>query len=214
MNSDSKYALGNDLRRRIEANLEGFERRPINEDGLRRAAVAIVVTASPAGGEASILLTFRPSGMRRHARQFALPGGRLDAGETTTDAALRELHEELRIKLGHDAVLGLLDDYETRSGFAVTPVVTWGGEIAEIDADPEEVDKVFRIPFRELDSDAIPHFHVEHQDQPPVLSSRFPSVGTRVFAPTAAMIYQFREVAIRGLGTRVDQYSQPEFAWK
>jgi 8-oxo-dGTP pyrophosphatase MutT (NUDIX family) len=212
--STGNYAFGDEMRRAIEDNLGRFERQEIVDDTLRRAAVAIVIVKNLDDDDAGILLTFRPSGMRRHARQFALPGGRMDEGETLVETALRELSEELRINLASGDVMGLLDDYPTRSGFAITPVVAWGGPAPEIDPDPEEVDKVFRIPFHELDSDAIPHFHVERDDEPPVMSSKFPSLGHRMFAPTAALIYQFREVGIRGLATRVADYGQPEFAWK
>ena len=212
--STNPYAFGDDLRRSVEENLGGFDRQEIEDESLRRAAVAIVIVKNLEDDDAGILLTFRPSGMRRHARQFALPGGRMDEGETLVETALRELREELRIDLGQDDVLGLLDDYPTRSGFAITPIVAWGGPAPVIDPDPEEVDKVFRIPFNELDSPAIPHFHVERDDEPPVLSSKFPSLGHRMFAPTAAMVYQFREVGIRGLATRVAHHGQPEFAWK
>lgn len=208
------HQFDDELRSTIERNLAGFERHAITDRELRRASVAIVVVRQPHGETASILLTFRPSGMRRHARQFALPGGRRDEGETTIEAALRELEEELRVSLGEGDVLGLLDDYPTRSGFAITPVVVWGGGAPKIDPDPEEVDEVFHIPFDELDSEAIPHFHIERDGEPPVLSSHFPALGGRMYAPTAAMIYQFREVAIRGLDTRVAHYSQPQFAWK
>lgn len=58
--------------------------------------------------------------MNRHAGQWALPGGKLDEGETAVDAALRELQEELGLQLTPDHVLGLLDDYTTRSGFVMT----------------------------------------------------------------------------------------------
>lgn len=212
--SGNIHMFGDDLRRSVQHNLSRFERRVIDDDGLKRASVAIVIIKEPAGDDASILLIFRPSGMRRHALQFALPGGRMDEGETSEQTALRELHEELRIDLTEGDILGLLDDYPTRSGFAITPVVVWGGGSPKIDPDPEEVDRVFRIPFAQLDSSAIPHFHIDREGEPPVLSSNFPALEGRMYAPTAAMVYQFREVGIRGLDTRVAHYSQPEFAWK
>ena len=212
--SSNIHMFGDDLRRSVEHNLSRFERRVIDDDGLKRASVAIVIVKEPASDDASILLIFRPSGMRRHAHQFALPGGRMDEGETSEQTALRELQEELRIDLTESDILGLLDDYPTRSGFAITPVVVWGGGSPEIDPDPEEVDKVFRIPFTQLDSSAVPHFHIDRDGEPPVLSSNFPALEGRMYAPTAAMVYQFREVGIRGLDTRVAHYSQPEFAWK
>lgn len=211
---NSPYTFDNDLRRSIARNLDRFEHRTIEDQTLRRAAVVAVVARSETDDSATMLLTYRPGGMRRHAHQYALPGGRSDEGETTVQTALRELQEELRVELDPADVLGVLDDYPTRSGFAITPIVAWAGADIEIDPDPVEVEKVFRIPFSELDSAAIPHLTEENNGEPPVLYSRFPTLGHRMYAPTAAMVYQFREVAIRGLDTRVAHYGQPEFAWK
>lgn len=202
------------LRARIAERLSRFPRLALDGAGMRHAAVAIVVARARAGDEACVLLTLRPATMRRHSSQYALPGGRMDAGETVIETALRELHEELRLELGPDAVLGLLDDYPTRSGFRITPVVLWGGVVSRIDPDPVEVAEVFRIPFRELDSDAMPLFRDTAHFDHPMLYSRLPTLGEPMYAPTAAMLYQFREAAIRGLATRVAHYGQPEFAWK
>lgn len=211
---NNQYAFNDDLRRSIEHNLTRFEHRTIEDETLRRAAVVVVVAKGETNDSATMILTYRPGGMRRHAHQYALPGGRSDEGETTIQTALRELHEELRVELDPADVLGFLDDYPTMSGFAITPIVAWANADLEIDPDPVEVEKVFRIPFSELDSTAIPHLTEEKNGEPPVLFSRFPTLGHRMYAPTAAMVYQFREVAIRGLDTRVAHYGQPEFAWK
>ena len=83
-------------------------------------------------GGAAFLLCRRAAGLNRHASQWALPGGRLDDGETPTVAARRETDEELGVDLGADAVLGLMDDYATRSGYVITPVVLWGGGRTEL----------------------------------------------------------------------------------
>src|SRR5580693_6301763 len=101
---------------------------------LKRAAVAIALTAD--AGETALLLTRRASSLRSHRAQWALPGGRCDAGETQIQSALRELREELGLALGEDAVLGLLDDYPTRSGYLITPVVVWAGAERTITANP------------------------------------------------------------------------------
>ena len=211
---DHPHTFGDGLRRSIQDKLDRFERRAIDDPELRRAAVSVVVVKSVHDDGASMLLTYRPGGMRRHAHQYALPGGRMDEGESVIQTALRELHEELRIELTGEDVLGFLDDYQTVSGFAITPIVLWGGEAPQIVPDPVEVEKVFRIPFTELDSTAIPLLDEERPGEPPVLSSEFPALGHRMYAPTAAMVYQFREVAIRGLDTRVAHFGQPQFAWK
>jgi 8-oxo-dGTP pyrophosphatase MutT (NUDIX family) len=208
------YVFGTDLRARLAARLAAFERRPIEDPELRQAGVVLVVVKSEATDEASLLLTKRPDSLRRHAGQYALPGGRLDPGETPTEAALRELHEELRLELKPDAILGLLDDYPTRSGFRITPVVVWGGVVEAIDPDPVEVAYVLRVPFSQLDDPVIPRLRPTEEGKPPVLSAPLPVMGSEVFAPTAAMLYQFREVAMRGLDTRVAHFDQPRFAWK
>jgi 8-oxo-dGTP pyrophosphatase MutT (NUDIX family) len=208
------YVFGTDLRARLAARLAAFERRPIEDPELRQAGVVLVVVKSEATDEAALLLTKRPDSLRRHAGQYALPGGRLDPGETPTEAALRELHEELRLELKPDAILGLLDDYPTRSGFRITPVVVWGGVVEAIDPDPVEVAYVLRVPFSQLDDPVIPRLRPTEEGKPPVLSAPLPVMGSEVFAPTAAMLYQFREVAMRGLDTRVAHFDQPRFAWK
>jgi len=202
----------NDLRARIEENLGGFERRAIEDGSLRPAAVAIVIV-DDGDGQAALLLTTRSAGLRRHGGQFALPGGRLDEGETVRAAALRELSEELGLTLGDERIIGMLDDYPTRSGFRITPVVVWGSDAGAPVPDPQEVDKVYLIPLADLLSPEIPHLEPGPGDYP-ILSAPLATLGHRVFAPTAAMLYQFREVALLGRDTRVAHYDQPAFAWK
>ncbi|MDX2157995.1 MAG: CoA pyrophosphatase [Hyphomicrobiaceae bacterium] len=208
------YTFGPQLRERVATNLRTLPREGIDDPALRQAGVAIVIVRSESDDEASVLLTKRPESLRRHAGQYALPGGRLDTGETVEQAALRELHEELRLELGPDDILGVLDDYPTRSGFRITPVVLWGGAAPVIEPDPVEVAYVLRIPFRELDDPRVPRLRPTEDGRPPVLSAPLPTMGSEVYAPTAAMLYQFREVAIRGLTTRVSHFDQPRFAWR
>ena len=80
--------------------------------------------------------------------------------------------------------------------------------------DAVEVARVFQVPFTELDSPKIPHLEMTPESEPPVLSAPLPTLGHHLFAPTAAILYQFREVALRGEPTRVAHYDQPAFAWK
>ena len=208
------FAFGDDLRRDITGNLAAFERRGIDDDTLRQAAVAIVIVKGGDGGAASVLLTKRPRTLRRHGGQYALPGGRLDAGETPIQAALRELAEELGVTLVPGDILGTLDDFPTRSGFRITPIVVWGADAVDLVPDPIEVARVFQIPFTELDSPQIPHLEATPESEHPVLSAPLATLGHHLFAPTAAILYQFREAALRGLSTRVAHYDQPTFAWK
>ena len=180
---------------------------------VRQAAVAFVVTDTD-DGDPAIILTLRPARMGRHGGQYALPGGKIDPGETAEQAALREVSEELGLHLDSTAVLGRLDDYSTRSGFIITPFVVWGGPNLALVPSPDEVERVLFIPFTELDSDAIPHFQPGVDPDRPVLYSQFPTIGHSMYAPTAALVYQFREVCLRGDSTRIAQFDQPRFAWK
>lgn len=209
-----RYGVDESLRQAIATRLAGFERRAIDPAGLRPAAVAIVVTSRPVDDEAAVLFTLRSSRLGRHRGQFALPGGRIDDGESDVAAALRELDEELGVRLGEDRVLGRLDDFATRSGYCITPVVAWAGAGLHLAPHEGEVAETFHIPLAELDSPAIPHFEEGPEPGRPVLSSRLPSLGHRMYAPSAAILYQFREVGLRGHDTRVAHYDQPAFAWK
>jgi 8-oxo-dGTP pyrophosphatase MutT (NUDIX family) len=199
-----------DLRRRIGANLETFQRRAYPRSCLKAAAVAVTLLADDEG-RPCFVLTRRAAKMRAHSRQWALPGGRLDHGETATMAALRELHEEVGLELGADRVLGLLDDYPTRSGYVITPVVVWARRDSILKANPAEVSEVYRIPLAELEHPDVPQLRRIPESQRPVIS--IPLMGMNIHAPTAAVLYQLREVAIQGRTTRVAHFEQPVFAW-
>jgi 8-oxo-dGTP pyrophosphatase MutT (NUDIX family) len=179
---------------------------------LKRAAVAIVLTGEGEQmAETSLLLTRRAAGLRSHRAQWALPGGRCDAGETLIEAALRELHEELGLRLESDAVLGLLDDYPTRSGYLVTPVVIWAGSSAALSPNPAEVASVHPVGLDIIEREDAFDFVSIPESTRRVIRFHF---GERlIHAPTAAMIYQFREV-LAGRVTGVADLEQPVFAWK
>lgn len=199
------------LRERIRRHLSEFTRRRAGPGELRPAAVAVTLVAGRLG-EPSFLITRRAHGLRRHAGQWALPGGRLDPGESAAEAALRELAEEVGLALDADAVLGELDDYPTRSGFVITPVVVWAGGMVRLAPDPSEVAAVHRVPLAELEAPDVPHLRRIPESERPVIS--IPMLGTHIHAPTAAILYQLREVALQGRDTRVDHFEQPVFAWR
>jgi len=197
------------LRDRVRANLDAFEARAHAGAGLRPAAVALALVAD-ATGAACFVLTRRAQRLRSHSGQWALPGGRLDPGESPEAAALRELCEEVGLETGD--VLGRLDDYPTRSGYAITPVVVWAGADCRLEANPHEVAAVYRVPLSELDRPDVPRLHHIPESDRPVIS--IPLLGTNIHAPTAAILFQLREVALWGRSTRVARYEQPVFAWR
>ena len=195
----------------MASHLDGFERRAQPLDDRRAAAVALAITCDD-GGSACFLLTRRAVGLRAHGGQWALPGGRIDAGETPRDAALRELHEECGLRLSPDSVLGELDDYATRSGYVITPVLCWVEAGAALAPNPDEVAYVHHVPLEELDRPDVPRLREIPESPRPVIA--VPLLGTFIHAPTAALLYQLREVAVWGRDTRVADYEQPVFAWR
>ena len=199
------------LRALLRENLARFEPRHDADPALRPAAVCIVITADE-HGVPCFLLTRRPKTLRRHAGQWALPGGRLDPGETATEGGLRELHEELGIELGPEHLLGQLDVYETRSGFAMQPLVLWAEPPCAIEPDPSEVASCHHVPLTELEKPEVPQLRAIPESDRPIII--LPIIGEQINAPTAAVLYQFVEVALRGKDTRVAHYEQPVFAWK
>lgn len=209
----------------IRANLAGFDRRTHNGNGLKRAAVAIAIVDLPEDrnargipcdasrtGHAALILTRRAQTLRHHAGQWALPGGRIEAGETAEETVLRELEEEVGLALDGTRVIGRLDDYSTRSGFAISPVVVWGGANVSLVANPGEVASIHLIPLAEFMRTDAPILEPIPESPNPVLM--MPVGDTCIAAPTAAIIYQFREVAVRGKPKRVAHFEQPYFAWQ
>jgi 8-oxo-dGTP pyrophosphatase MutT (NUDIX family) len=170
--------------------------------------VAITVVTGDSGP--AVLITRRAAALRAHPGQYALPGGRIEPGESAVDAALRELAEELGMRLPRESVLGLLDDYVTRSGYVITPVVVWAGEHEPLRLQESEVAEVFAVPFAELDVDPV-FVAIPESDRPVI---RLPLRGGWLHAPTAAVLHQFREVVLRGRRTRVAHLEQPVFAWQ
>lgn len=163
-------------------------------------------------GGAAFLLCRRTAGLSAHAAQWALPGGRVDPGETAVDAALRELDEEIGVRLSDTAVLGLLDDYPTRSGYVITPVVIWGGGRLDLRPAPEEVVAVYRVGLHELQRHDSPRF-IEIPESPRQVV-QIPLGNDLIHAPTGAVLLQLRWLCLEGCHDPVNELEQPVFAWK
>ena len=213
------------LKGRIEAHLARFDVHAHGDHRHRSAAVAVVVADEGYGpdleglphhddwrADAALILTRRSSRLRNHAGQWALPGGRIDEGESPERTALRELTEEVGLTLEEKSILGRLDDFVTRSGFVITPIVVWAGAGHRVHPNEAEVESIHRIPIDEFLRADAPFLEDIPESTRPVL--RMPVGATWIAAPTAAIIYQFREVCILGRETRVAHYEQPTFAWQ
>ena len=213
------------LRARIVGNLSEFKVTEADADEAHRAAVAITVTDVAYGPNlpglpnyperqdtAALLLTRRSARLRNHPGQWAFPGGKLEHGEAPIQTALREMFEEVYVDLDGAAVLGRLDDFVTRSGFVMTPIVVWGGVGLEAEPNPDEVASIHRIPLSEFLREDAPLLDDVAGSEHPVL--RMPVGPDYIAAPTAALIYQFREVCLLGRHTQVAHYEQPRFAWR
>jgi len=216
--------LNQSLCQKVQFHLDCFESRMCHVPGTRQAAVAVTLVEVAFGSgldgmaahnnwhrEAALVLTRRKAGLKNHSGQWAFPGGRREPGETLEHTALRELDEEVGLTLDASGIMGRLDDFTTRSGFTITPFVVWGGPNVQLTADPREVAAIHRIPVTEFLRTDAPVLHPIPESDNPVL---FMPVGdTWIAAPTAAIIYQFREVALLGHHTRVAHFEQPYFAW-
>ena len=217
------------LRQNIERNLAKHERfvapARSNEDGaaLRPAAVAVLVTELGFGAQvgglpefaqwqdtAALLLTRRSQKLRHHPGQWAFPGGRCDPGESAEQTALREMWEEVGLEPASVQVLGLLDDFVTHSGFVMTPVVVWGGKADPLTLSADEVASAHRIPMSEWLREDAPRLTPAPDSEEPIL--RMPVGNDHIAAPTAAILYQFRELCLSGRSTRVHHFEQPLFA--
>jgi len=211
MSSQQRFPFTRTYRDLLSRRINEFDDTRRLTDGLISAAVAI--TVYPQDGACAIIVTRRSPRLNAHSGQWALPGGRVDPGESLIAAARREMHEEISLELPESAFVGTLDDYVTRSGYAITPVVFWANINAEqLVPNPDEVASIHPFSFDDLIRDDSPNLESIPESDKQVLSMNYED--ERIFAPTGAILYQFREVAILDRPTSVAHFDQPVFAWK
>ena len=199
------------LRQRVQNNLDSHPQINGEDQSLRKASVGIIIVESQEG-KAGFILTRRSKGLRNHSYQYALPGGRIDPGETREETVLREVREEIGISVSSNEILGCLDEYETRSGFSITPVVLWVEDLTTMVPEPNEVDEILIIDLEELFRNDSPRWVDIDESEKQVL--QFPIKNRLIHAPTAALLYQFKEVGIAGNLLRTDHVEEPIWAWK
>jgi len=96
----------------------------------------------------NVLLIKRPRHMKHHAGQIALPGGRIEEGETAVETALRETWEEIGVKKEAIEILGELSEFYVEvSRFQIKPIVGWLHEIPSCRLCNEEVEKIIHFPI-------------------------------------------------------------------
>lgn len=193
----------------MSSRITAFDHIELPADGLRAAAVC--VTVAVVDGKPIVWLEERAPTLRAHAGQYALPGGRIDPGETPAETALRELHEEIGINAEPRQIVGRLDDFASRSGYIITPFVVWiGAPMQPPQCNLAEVATLHEITMKELDAE--PRFITIPESDKPVF--QWPFHGEPIHAPTAAILHQFREIVLHDRHTRVAHFEQPTFAWK
>jgi 8-oxo-dGTP pyrophosphatase MutT (NUDIX family) len=117
----------------------------LKAQSVRDAAVLIGLRMHEEG--ACVILTQRSQHLRKHGGQVAFPGGAIDEGDASPQAAaMREAFEEIGLHESHIEPLGLLPDYLTSTGFRIKPVLALVSINAQFTINPDEVDDVFEVP--------------------------------------------------------------------
>ncbi len=208
------FLFNDEFKALVSSRCLSFERQEVSvSQPLKRAAVAVTIVAAGDGSNrAAFILTERPGTMRNHAGQYALPGGRCDEGETASQAALREIEEEIGLSIPESEVMGTLDDFVSRSGYLITPIVVWAPRSETLTLNPEEVAYAHRIPFDGFVTEESVSFVSIKESSRPVIRIRLMG-NDHLHAPTAAILYQFGEL-LHGRVSRVSEFEQPVFAWR
>lgn len=175
-------------------------------DPPRRAAVVVLVFGHK-GVPSFLLIKRSPRGS--FPGQWALPGGRLDTAETAVQAGLRELREETGVEGAASEVLGVLDDVPTAGRTVITPLVVGVDRPLHLRRNPAEVHSLHPIPLSRLTEPDVPRWR-KTRDGESLLQMPLRR-DMVVHAPTGAILWQFAQIALRGVPQEVAGLAQPAF---
>ncbi len=187
-----------DPRARLLGNIDGPispALREILERPGRPASVLLTLLERATGP--TVLFTERAAHLKDHAGQVSLPGGRIAAGETPAEAALREAYEEVGLEPAAVDVIGSLDEFLTGTGFTVMPVIGVVTDPSFVAApDPREVAGVFEVPLGViLDRSAMSVGYFERHGSR-LLTYELLYGGRRIWGATAAVLRNFQDVVL------------------
>jgi 8-oxo-dGTP pyrophosphatase MutT (NUDIX family) len=185
---------GRAVQRELEPDLSFGRHYAPPASGARDAAVIALLYPAPDGWQLPLML--RPQNMASHAGQVSFPGGAVESGESSWDAALRELHEELGIVSDGIQLLGRLTSlYVFASNFMVSPWVAVLDEQPRIRINPAEVDEVLEVSLAHLADPANRGTHLRHYGEVEFSAPHFAFEQHQIWGATSMMLAELIAVA-------------------